>query len=251
MKHHLVAFGGAAQDFSAGLVTVPFVADGLIRASGNVMQLNQDWDVAWTWFGGVNLTRLRLNSAQSRIRGYPNLVPLANAALGGDKPIVNDIRTNPVKLYDGENVTIQGTNAASVTTVGFVSLVDPAGQYAPPPPSARKVRFTASVVAPAFGWSPAANVVLDDDLEAGVYGVYGLVAYEATLLGARLVFRDQVEKPGTLATQTAVQQPSDFAMGGMGKWGEFVSITPPFIEGFANAAATISVIGYLLLAKIR
>lgn len=251
MKSHLVAFGGATQDFSAGLVTVPPVADGLIRVSSNIMQLNQDWDIPWTWFGGVNLTRLRLNSAQSRIRGYPNLVPLANAALGGDKPIINDMRMNPIKVYDGENVTLQATNAASVTTVGFAALVDPAGQYQLPPPQARKVRFTASCVCGAFAWSPGANIVLDDDLEAGVYDVWGLVAYEATLLGARIVFRNQVEKPGIVTTQTAVQQPAPMAMGGMGKWGEFVSITPPFIEGFANAAATISVIGYLLLSKQR
>lgn len=251
MKQHLVAFGGAAQDYSAGLVTVPVVADGLIRISSNVMQLNQNWDVSWSWFGGVNLSRVRLNSAQSRIRGYPNLVPVENAALGGSRPLVNDIRANPVKLYEGENVSIQATNAASVTTVGGISLVDPSGQYTPPPPTVRKVRFTAAPVCVAFGWSTGVNVTLDDDLEAGWYDVFGLVAYEATAIFARLVFRDQVEKPGCLATQSAVQEPGKLFMGGIGKMGEFQSITPPFIEVFANAAATTAVVGYLLLGKQR
>jgi hypothetical protein len=251
MKQHLVAFGAAALDLSAGLVTVPFIADGLIRASSNIMQLNENWDVQWAFAGGVNLSRLRLNSAQSRIRGFPNLVPFMNAVDGGDNPAVADFRNAPIKLYNGENVNLQGTNAAAVDTVALLSLVEAGQQAEPTPPGARRVRFTAAPTTVAFGWSQAANIVLDDDLEAGIYGVYGLSTFQATVQAARLVFKDQVEKPGVVSCQTAVQRPFPPFLNGLGKMGEFWSLTPPFIEVLADAAAGVTVTGYLNIQKLR
>lgn len=251
MKQHLVAFGGDAQDYSAGLVTVPFIPDGLIRASSNIMQLNENWDIQWAFAGGVNLSRVRLNSAQSRIRGFPNIFPMMNAVDGGDNPAIVDMRNAPIKLYNGENVNIQATNAAAAAALVLLSLVEAGQQAEPTPPGARRVRFTASVTTVAFGWSSAANIVLDDDLEAGIYGVYGLSTFQATVQASRIVFKDQVEKPGVLSCQTAVQRPFPPFMTGMGKMGEFWSLTPPFIECYADAAATVTVTGYLTIQKLR
>lgn len=247
----MVAFGGTAQDFTAGLVTVPFLADPLIRASANVMQLNDDWNVNYSYCGGIALTRLRLNSANSRIRGYPNLTPFQAVALGGSRPIVNDIRLNPIRLFRGENVTLQATNTAANATIALLSLVDPNGQYENPPPGARRVRFTAAPTSVANAWSGAYNVTLDDDLEAGVYDVWGFVVAEATTYAARLIFKDQVERPGTIGTQLLTDQPWPVLYGGMGKLGSFESITPPFIDVLCNAAAAIAVVGYMLISKAR
>jgi len=251
MKQHLVAFGGAAFDASAGLVTVPFIADGLIRASTNVMQLNANWDIVTSYFGGPALSRVRLNSARSRIKGFPNLAPFQALAIGGDNPILCDMRMTPVKLYTGENVTLQATNTGAADTIGFLQLSEPNNMFEPPPPDSRRVRFTASCVCIAFGWSTASNIVFDDDLDAGIYQVYGMSAFQATLLGARLVFQSQVEKPGVVANQTALQRPFPPYLIGMGKLGEFYSLVPPFIEALANAAATITVTGYLVISKVR
>jgi hypothetical protein len=251
MKQHLLAFGGAAQDYSAGLVTVPVIPDPLIRSSGNVLQLNDNWDVSHSFFGGVGLTRVRLSSARSRIQGYPNLYPLQVTTTGGDNPIVNDIRVNPIKLFSGENVTIQATNGGAQATIGLINLTEPNGQYVPPPPGSRRIRFTAAPTSIAYAWSGPYNVTLDDDLEAGNYGIYGLSVYEATVLGARLILKDQVERPGCIANQTATQRPWPAQHGGLGYMGDFYSLVPPFIEVFANAAAAITVTGYLTVVKQR
>ena len=251
MKQHLLAFGTGALDASAGLVTVPVVNDGLIRASSNIVQLNESWDVLASYVGGVNVSRCRINSAGSRIRGYPNLHPINNSTLFGDNPIENDMRQSPIRLNQGENVTVQMTNAALVVVDVGLILAEPGGMFQPVPSHARKVRFTASPTSIAWGWSGAYNVVLDDDLEAGDYDVYGMSCYEATIALARLIFKNQVERPGCVCQQTAVQRPSRLQFGGTGKWGTFNSITPPFIEVYANAAAAISVVGYLLIAKAR
>lgn len=251
MKQHLLAFGTGALDASTGLVTLPTVNDGLVRASSNIVQLNESWDVLASYVGGVNVSRCRLNAAQARIRGYPNLHPINNSTLFGDNPIHNDMRQSPIRINQGENVTLQVTNAASVVTTALLLLAEPGGQFQPMPAGTRKVRFTASPTSILWGWSGPYNVTLDDDLEAGDYDVWGMSCYEATTVAARLIFKNQVERPGAIAQQTAVQRPAPMQFGGTGKWGTFNSITPPFIEVYANAAAAIAVVGYLAISKAR
>lgn len=245
----MIAVGGAALDASAGLVTAPFIADPLIRASNNVIQLSDNWDMIFSYFGGIGLNRVRLSSANSRIRGYPNLIPLTASTLSGDNPPVNDARDQPIKLYDGENVTIQVTNGAANNVIGLLQLARPGENYNINQSGLRKIRFTASLTSVAFGWGPEANVVLDDDLEAGTYNVYGFQLYEADAVAARLVFKNQVERPGTICGQLVTDRPWPPLQGGLGLLGSFESITPPFIQAMHVAAAVQAEIGYMLVQK--
>lgn len=249
-RFHTIAFAAAAADLSAGLVTLAFASDPLIRASSNVVQLSDDWKVLSSFAGGVGLNRVRLSSANSRIRGYPNLTPMANSALGGDYPIMNDMRDTPINLYDGENVTLQGTNGAANDYAVILQLARPDHNFNVNVSGLRKIRFTASLTSVAYSWGPEANVVLDDDIEAGRYAVYGAALYEADAVAFRLVFKDQVERPGGVAYQTAVQRPWPALYGGLGIWGYFDSITPPFIQCMHVAAAAQSEVGYLLVGKV-
>lgn len=250
MRTHLIAFGGAAQNYAAGLVTVPFVPDDLIRASSNIVQLNDDWDVNWSFAGGVGLTRIRLNSAQSRIRGYPNLAPFMAATTGGDNPAVADFRGMPIRLREGENVNLQATNGGAAATIALLSLARPGTPVDMPRADSRRIRWTASVTTVAYAWSSPANITLDDDLEAGVYAVYGMSCFEASHLAARIVFQNQVERPGVLANQAATERPFPGFWGGFGAMGSFYSLVPPFVQGFANAAAAVTLTGYFNAAKI-
>ena len=249
MKQHMVAFGGLAQDYSAGNVTVPNIADPLIRFSSNVMQLTDDWMSVWSFFGGVGLTKVRLSSASTRIRGYPNLTPFAATDLGGDLPKVCDHRDSPLLLKAGENVTIQATNGGAQATIGLLQLGRGDYNLNVNASGLRKIRFTATVTGVAFGFSQAANVVLDDDIEYGTYDVYGWSVFEAATLAARLIFKDQVERPGVLANQAVTDRPWDAFYGGLGLLGSFQTLTPPFIENIANAAGANNLVGYLYCAK--
>jgi hypothetical protein len=250
MKHHLLAIGGAAQDYSAGLVTVPIVQDILIRQNNNIIQLSDDWTVFMSRLGGVGLSRFRLSSAQSRIRGYPNLNPLSAVALGGDLPTLNDMRDIPLQLYDGENVTLQATNAGAQTTLGALWITRDGLNFNQPPAGLRWISFTCAGSGVLNQWSAAMNVVLDDDIEAGNYNVYGVRFIEATTYFARLIFKNQVERPGCIATQTDTQRPQDIVVNGTGFLGQFQSITPPFIEVVANASAALTTPhGELLVGK--
>lgn len=250
MKQHLVAFGQAALDASAGLVTLPFIADPLVRASSNIMQLMDDWMLNWTYFGGVGLTRARLSNASGRVRGYPNLYPLMSSVLSGSDPVVNDMRAFPHQLRNGENVTIQVTNGAANDVIGLVNLCRGDMNYNIPQSGLRKVRFTAALTSVAYTWGPESNVVLDDDLEAGMYAIYGMQIYEADIIAARLIFQNQVERPGVVAHQTVNQKPWEALAGGLGFFGTFNSLTPPFIQCMHVASAVQAEIGYLLIGKV-
>jgi hypothetical protein len=251
MKHHLLALGGLAQDYSAGLVTVPVISDILIRTVNNIIQLSDDWQVFAARLAGTGLTRFRISSAQSRIRGYPNLDPMSATVLPGDLPAFSDLRDQPIQLYNGENVTLQATNAGAQTTIGMLMLTRDALNFNQPPNNLRWCSFTCAGTGTVNTWSQPMNVVLDDDLEAGWYAVYGLRFYEATTYFARLVFKDQVERPGCIANQSRTQRPFDTFVAGFGMYGKFQSITPPFIEVVANAAAALTTpTGQLLMAKV-
>lgn len=251
MKHHLLALGGLAQDYSAGLVTVPVIADVLIRTQSNIIQLSDDWAVFAARLAGTGLTRFRLSSAQSRIRGFPNLDPMSATVLPGDLPSFADLRDQPINLYNGENVTLQATNGGAQTTIGCLFMTRDQPNYNQPPAGLRWISFTAPGIGTVNTWSQPTNVVLDDDLEAGWYEVYGLRFYEATTYFARLIFKDQVERPGCIANQSKTQRPFDTFVPGFGLMGKFQSITPPFIEVVANAAAALTTpTGQLLVRKV-
>lgn len=250
MKHHLLAVGAAAFNASAGLVTVPVIPDVLIRTNNNVIQLSDDWAVFLSRMGGDDMIRYRLSSAQSRIRGFPNLSPFANAPEGGDLPIMADLRDNPIQLYNGENVTLQATNAAAKDTIGGLFMTRDQLVFNQPPAGLRWISFTFAGNGTLFTWSGPMNIVLDDDLEAGNYAVYGLRVTEATTILARLIFKDQVERPGCVANQTPVERSQDSIVGNLGLHGRFASITPPFIEVVANAAAALTTpTGQMLVGK--
>ena len=251
MKSHLLALGGTAQNYSAGLATVPVIPDVLIRTQANIIQLSDDWQVFAAFMGGVGMLRFRLSSAQSRIRGYPNLSPLSAVALPGDLPKMADMKDNPIQLYNGENVTLQATNAGAQTTFGALFMSREQLVFNQPPNGLRWISFTFPGAGIASSWSAPINVVLDDDLEAGTYEVYGLRLDEATSYMGRLIFKDQVERPGCLANQAATERSQDSVIGGMGLMGRFQSITPPFVEVVANASAALTTpTGQMLVRKI-
>jgi hypothetical protein len=172
-----------------------------------------------------------------------------SAALAGNLPPVNDAREMPISLFAGENITIQATNGAAENIIVLAQLARPDVNLNVNTRGLRWIRFTASLTSVAFTWGPEANVVLDDDLEAGDYNVYGFNYFEADAIAGRLVFKDQVERPGAIAYQTVAQQPWNGQAGGLGLLGTFNSITPPFIQSMHVASAAQSLIGYLLIGK--
>jgi len=249
MNHHLLAMGASALDASAGLVTLTAIADGLLRFNSNVLQLTEDWKILSTYAGGVGLTRARLNTAGNRLRGFPNLTPLNGSVLAGSRPGISDLRDFPLELRAMENASFQVTNGAANDIIILANMTRESPNLNINRSGLRKVRFSASLTSIAFGWSPEANVTLEDDIEAGRYNVYGMEVYEADCVAARLVFKDQVERPGCPAQQLVSDISSPVYMGGLGLWGSFDSITPPFIQAIHVAAAAQTLAGYLLIAK--
>lgn len=245
MKTHMIAFGGSAFNGAAGLVTLPFIPDPVIRVNNNIIQLTDDWNIVAAHFGGAGIVEARLSTASLRIRGYPQFRPLQGSFLGGDLPPYQDLTQEPLRLLSNENATIQVTNGGAADTIGLLTLARPDLNFNVNIKGLRKIKFTAAINAAAFGMSPVANCVLADDIQQGTYMVYGFEVYEGSTVFARLIFKDQVERPGVLANRNPTERPWEGFTGGLGLLGSFQTITPPFIETYNNAAAAVTLNGFL------
>jgi len=82
-------------------------------------------------------------------------------------------------------------------------------------------------------------VTWQDTLPAGIYAVVGLEFIGVTALAARIIFEDQVMRPGCVGSGLIASAPDPmFQNGGLGIWGRFNSNRMPNLEGLCNAADT-------------
>lgn len=246
---HLAAFSDATFNGGAGNVTVPFIPESVLRAFQNQLQLDQDLDILAAFAGGAGLTAARLNSASLRTKGYPQLRSINNNELAGSRPGLYDSRDTPLRVTARENLMVQATNGGAQPTTVLVVFSQPGNPMNINVRGLRWVRFTSTATGVVESWSPVANIVFDDTLEAGIYKVYGMQVYEATCLAARLAFNNEVFRPGCVGSQLDTDIPHPMFDGGLGEWGSFDSITPPMLEVLSNTAGAMSVVGFLLIGK--
>lgn len=246
MNLHTLAFFGTALDATGGNVTLPVVDDPVIRADSNILKLYDNWDVLYSYTAGANLTKARIASGSLRVGGYPHLDPIATAVLPGYPAIVNDLRAKPLTLRAGENVTLQVTNSLAGDTTAILMLGMPGYNFNVNRANLRKIFFTATITSSKGAWSSETNITLEDELAAGDYSIYGMEVWHSSLIAARLVFNNQVLRPGVIGS-VAVGNPSHpMNSGGLGLLGTFKANVTPKIQTIHNAATVgVTVSGVL------
>jgi hypothetical protein len=151
-------------------------------------------------------------------------------------------------LKSGENVTFQVTNTVAADFAGLLLLGAKGYNFNVNRNNLRMIRFTASVTSAEGGWSAPAAITMEDDLSAGSYAVYGMHVWHASGIAARLVFNNQVLRPGVLQGNAVSDIPSNTSMLGQGLMGTFQANVTPMIETLHNAAtAAATVNGFLLV----
>lgn len=248
---HLLAYGSNSVDASAGNVQLNAIAEQVFNRANNSFQMPQSHYLLLASAAGLDLSRARLNTGSLRSRGFPQIFPVNITEEYPSRPGVMDLRPYPILLRDQEDVRVDITNAAAgAANVGL--------WVSPTPPNlninyrdVRAIRFTASVTAVDTGWSNPGTMSFEDTLEGGTYAVYGMVAQGANIIFARIIFQDQVLRPGCIGNIASGDIPSSIFMGGMGKWGQFSTYSPPQIETLETAAGASSIVGWLLTAKVN
>jgi len=226
------------------------VSDPVYAIQSSQFQIPEDMKMIAAYAGGLTMTRARVVTPSLRLRGIPQIYPFHQLLLPPTDPNIMDMREWPLRIYKEENLEVDVTQITGTAH-------DYAGIWIAKPDwngnldgrEARWVRFTATVV-PALGaWSPLAQITLQDTLEGGSYCVWGMDAFEATTVFARLVFQNQYMRPGCLGNATLGLRSAEMFRGGMGLWGEFNTYSLPQIEVLADTAGSVTLDGKLLVTK--
>lgn len=231
---------------------LPAVADDFFTRQNNAYQIPTDLDVLAAYAEGVTLTRARINTPTTRLRGFPQIQPTQALLQPPTNPNVMDFRDMPLHLWPFENLELDYTNTAAgaETDTAVVWIATQDHNFNVNQKDLRWAHFTATPVGVVTSWSIAANVNFEDTLEGGNYGVYGLIGYEPNTIAGRCVFVNQVWRPGALFNATQGTRSHDMFRGGLGYWGTFNTYQGMQLQILALAAGATTVDGHLLIAKL-
>jgi len=247
---HLLAFNSTLLAV-AGYQQVGAIADAMVpRTNGNLeYQIPESWDVAGAYAGAAACVRARLQTPSLTLRGNPQIVPISGTLLPAVDPNFMDMTAAPLSLAKEEALRADMESNSATDALVAVWVFDPKKtEFKPEWKDMRWVRATVSVTTVIRAWATG-TIVFDEPMEGGSYAVYGMQAFFATALAARLIFPGQVERPGCLGQATAVSRSAPAFWGGLGLWGRFDTFSLPQLEVLDTAAAAVSYTIWLLLAK--
>lgn len=249
MYHLLGWFASLAAGVNQQLLAM---ADQQFSRQGNDYQMPTPGHIVWAYSSGVTITGSRIVTPSTRLRGHPQIWPFNGALLPTDDPNIMDIRDKPLKIAKEENLRVEASQSAAGPNNHHAFLAF----YRNPPnfninfPDCRWVKATASVTTVANAWSQLGSIVFEDTLEGGSYAIYGMSAFFATAVAARLVFQNQNDRPGVIAHATAILKPGElFREKELGLYGVFDTYSPPQLEVVDNATATVTYNLWLAIAK--
>lgn len=246
--HHTVAWRLSIADATETDVTP--VTDGIMSIQNGHFVPSKNLQLLYAYFGAAGANRARFITPTFRQITSPWIRPVGLAIVPGVQPLLTDYRQNPLTLNMLEEIQLMGTQttggaAVVVAIAGLASIpVGPA-----PAGNIFTMRGTATATLVAGAWTQGA-VTWQDTLPAGMYAVVGMQYIGTTALAARLIFNDQIERPGCVATGLVTSRPHPmFQLGGLGQWGRFSNNVMPNVEFLANAADTAQEV-YLDLIRV-
>lgn len=247
--HHTVAWRLSIADASVATDITP-VTDGIMTIQNGHFLPQKDYSLLYAYFGGAGATRARFITPNWRQLSTPWIRPINLAIVPLDEPNVADYVKYPLRVRGLEEFQLEGyqTSGGAAVVVGVAGLAD--SPLIPPPQGDEiAMRGTGTTTAVAGSWTNVA-VTWQDTLPNGQYAVVGLGAVGVTMIAARLIFEDQVMRPGCLAQSlVSGNSPPLFRQGGLGIWGRFNAYRIPSVEVLCNAADTAQEF-YLHLCRV-
>lgn len=235
--HHTIAWRESIADIVAEDIAP--VVDGIMTIQNNHFLPQKPYDMLYAYFGGAGATRARLITPTFRQLSTPWIRPINLAIVPLDEANMADYSSNPLKVRGLEELQLEGyqtTGGAAV--VMAVAGLSSTGNQPAPMGDIIAMRGTGTTTVTAGAWSNVA-VTWQDTLPNGNYAVVGLECIGTTCVAGRLIFEDQVERPGCLGQSlTSGNGPALFRYGGLGIWGRFNAYRIPSVEFLCNAADT-------------
>jgi hypothetical protein len=177
-----------------------------------------------------SIARAQIQSPSLRQVVNIDVEPMINALVFGNPPEAIYHPRMPIPLVGDEalNFAVDSDPSSAVVHYGLVWFADGAQQEAQG--QIYSVRATSACSLSAGAWV-AGELTFNQVLPRGRYQVVGMRARGTNLVAARLNFRGQAFRPGTIALNAIGDQDHRLMRhGGMGVLGEFDTNTPPAID---------------------
>lgn len=236
--HHLLAFEEAiGTTANTDLDAIP---DDIITRQNDHFFPSVDLQLIFASAMSATLNRARIVSPTLRQVTPPFIRPVIPAAVPADNDEPADYTQYPFRLPRLEELAIEASSDIAMGTEQCLAFlgVTPGLQ---PTPSGNifTIRGTSTTASVALTWTTL-TTTWADTLPDGRYAVVGLEVIGATQAAARLIFEEQIWRPGSLA-QTAVgtQGSRLFRKGRLGVWGTFNNYAFPQIQVLNTAAVSV------------
>jgi hypothetical protein len=194
--------------------------------------------------GALTLTRAQLSTPKLRAITATNLRPLDVAAVPATRPPLIEYFRHPLSLNPiDENQILASTSAIAATPL-LIAIMYGDGNFNVPPGDLFSIHASQSITTVANAWATG-PITLDQPLPAGRYAVVGMDTFGTGEVFSRLVFPNQVWRPGGLAGATAAFINTRYSRwGNLGVFGEFETFALPQLDTFnqSGGAQTIDLV---------
>lgn len=204
------------------------------------------------YVGGASLTRARLVIPTNQITRFAGIVPLGSALLPGTDPNVADFRDFPITIQPETEIELRTGNDLAMGTEQHDAILHVAGmEHSLGIPAGERsiLRCTAAITATANAWSAEGALTFDETLDTGRFAVIGAQGQGTTLIAFRLVFPNQLLRPGFIGMADVQNRGPMLNYGGLGVAGIFHSFARPQLQVFCSAADTAQVI-WLMVVRV-
>lgn len=229
-----------SKDPAGALVLINVVPEQTLFAQGDDLRVPESLPSiigAAALLDHASGVRAQLQSPSLRILANLDIEPIVLAAVFGTPPEVLFHPLNPTAVVPEEslNFAVQSTPGAVAAHYGLVWLAD--GPQNPVTGTIFTVRGTATIQQVVGGWVNG-NIIMDQVIPAGKYQVVGMRVRSADAVGARLVFPEQIGRPGVpVVNAIGDNDVKVFRYGRSGIWGEYPHTTPPTLDVLGGVAA--------------
>lgn len=237
---HLAGYYGSIA--AVANTNCPAIVDDVLTIQNAHFMLTQPRDLLFAYAGSPLLDRARINSPTFRAFSPSFIWPINLDDSIPANPGVADYRDNPLRIPPLEEIAVEVTNTAAGPSDTF-ALLGLQSVYEPVPRgNIYTLRGTSTTATVADVWTTAV-FAWADTLPDGNYVVVGGMQYSATAVAFRLIFDNQIDRPGCIASVLATgdQWPPQ-GKGGLGVWGHFRPCAMPQVQLLNTAAVAVHTI---------
>lgn len=247
--HHLAAFFSTTLSTTAN-TDLPALTDDILNIQNNHFLPGENMQLLWASAGAATLNRCRLTSATLRQVSPPFIRPINNALVPSNFMQVADYRQNPFTVRGLEELAAEATSDIAMGNEDGWALIGLSPGMTPVPAGdIYTMRGTSTTAATADTWTTI-TTTFADTIPQGRFACVGLEVIGAAGIGARLIFDNQIWRPGCVLPATIDDtMPSLFRKGRLGQWGVFETFSMPRVQVLSTAATAVWDV-YLDLVRI-